>query len=76
MEKNKNISVTCLDENKEMLEICKDRLLDNGFFTVFLRCVMISKYLPSYKVFYIMEREFTRRDNEDAAWSRLGEIRA
>lgn len=32
MEKNKNISVTCLDENKEMLEICKDRLLDNGFF--------------------------------------------
>ena len=32
MKKNKNISVTCLDENKEMLEICKDRLLDNGFF--------------------------------------------
>ena len=26
MKKNKNISVTCLDENKEMLEICKDRL--------------------------------------------------
>ena len=24
--------MTCLDENKEMLEICKDRLLDNGFF--------------------------------------------
>ncbi len=32
IKKNKNVSVTCLDENKEMLEICKDKLLDNGFF--------------------------------------------
>ena len=32
IKKNKNIYVTCLDENKEMLEICKDKLLDNGFF--------------------------------------------
>ena len=32
LKKNQNVSVTCLDENKEMLEICKDKLLDNGFF--------------------------------------------
>ncbi len=31
LKKNKNISVTCLDENDEMLNICKNKLLDNGF---------------------------------------------
>ena len=28
---NKNINITCLDENNEMLDICKDRLVDNSF---------------------------------------------
>lgn len=27
----KNINITCLDENKEMLDICKDRFIDNSF---------------------------------------------
>ena len=31
LRKKKNLSVTCLDENKEMLSICKNRLIDNGF---------------------------------------------
>lgn len=31
MNKNNNIFLTCLDENNEMLEICKNKLLDNGF---------------------------------------------
>ncbi len=31
MMKNKNINITCLDENKEMLDICKDRFIDHGF---------------------------------------------
>ena len=31
LRKNKNLSVTCLDENKDMLSICKNRLIDNGF---------------------------------------------
>ena len=30
-------------------------------FTVFLRCVMISKYLPSYKVLYYGTRIYTTR---------------
>ena len=31
LRKKKNLSVTCLDENKNMLSICKNRLIDNGF---------------------------------------------
>ena len=31
LRKKKNLSVICLDENKEMLSICKNRLIDNGF---------------------------------------------
>lgn len=31
LRKKKNLSVTCLDENKDMLSICKNRLIDNGF---------------------------------------------
>ena len=27
-----NLKITCLDENPEMLQICKDRLIDNGYF--------------------------------------------
>ena len=29
--KRGNIKLTCLDENSEMLQLCKDRLIDNGF---------------------------------------------
>ena len=31
LSKRKSIKITCLDENQEMLDICKDRLIDNGF---------------------------------------------
>ena len=32
LDKKQNLKITCLDENPEMLEICKDRLIDNGYF--------------------------------------------
>ncbi len=31
LSKKKLIRITCLDENQEMLDICKNRLIDNGF---------------------------------------------
>ena len=31
LKKRNNIKLTCLDENSEMLQLCKDRLIDNGF---------------------------------------------
>ena len=31
LSKKKLINITCLDENQEMLDICKNRLIDNGF---------------------------------------------
>ena len=31
LSKKKSIRITCLDENQEMLNICKDRFMDNGF---------------------------------------------
>jgi demethylmenaquinone methyltransferase/2-methoxy-6-polyprenyl-1,4-benzoquinol methylase len=31
LKKRGNIKLTCLDENSEMLQLCKDRLIDNGF---------------------------------------------
>ncbi len=31
LKKRDNIKLTCLDENSEMLQLCKDRLIDNGF---------------------------------------------
>ena len=31
LSKKKLINITCLDENQEMLDICKSRLIDNGF---------------------------------------------
>ncbi len=32
LNKRKNLKITCLDENPEMIQLCKDRLLDNGYF--------------------------------------------
>ncbi len=32
LNKKRNLKITCLDENPEMLQLCKDRLLDNGHF--------------------------------------------
>ncbi|MBT3548690.1 MAG: ubiquinone/menaquinone biosynthesis methyltransferase [Gammaproteobacteria bacterium] len=31
LSKKASINITCLDENQEMLDICKNRLIDNGF---------------------------------------------
>lgn len=31
LKKRDNIKLTCLDENSEMLQLCKDRLIDSGF---------------------------------------------
>lgn len=31
LKKNKNLSITCLDNSQEMLQICKNKMVDNGF---------------------------------------------
>ena len=31
LNKKKQLKLTCLDENTEMLQLCKDRLIDNGY---------------------------------------------
>ncbi len=31
LNKRKNLNITCLDENNDMLQLCKDRLIDNGY---------------------------------------------
>ena len=31
LNKKKQLKITCLDENTEMLQLCKDRLIDNGY---------------------------------------------
>ena len=31
LKKKNNLTITCLDENSEMLQLCKDRLLDHGY---------------------------------------------
>ena len=31
LNKKKQLKLTCLDENAEMLQLCKDRLIDNGY---------------------------------------------
>ena len=48
LQKKDNLKITCLDENAEMLQLCKDRLLDHGYIKdiTFLQNAMEDAKLP------------------------------
>lgn len=59
---NPNIKLTCLDPNNEMLQICKEKLLNRGFMDVNYENTSIELFKPSSKKFDLITVAFGFRN--------------
>ena len=62
MKQNSSIKLTCLDPNKEMLEICKQKLINNGFTNTHFQVKGIEDYFPRSKQYDLITVAFGFRN--------------
>ena len=60
-----SIKLTCLDPNKEMIDICKQKLLNNGFTKIDFQIKGIEEYSPKNKKYDLITVAFGFRNFTD-----------
>ena len=65
MKHNPNIKLTCLDPNNEMIEICKKKLINNGFIDINYKISSIENYKSSPRTYDLITVAFGFRNFTD-----------